>query len=140
MAFTPGKKGTERNPRDPRNRHIAHLNLGGGDNPPSDPATTAATGVCNIDRGVLSAAATSVIDLRSPTNVDADTGEEDDNAVASSYWATARNPLLAMETIAREQNGEDNDGGEFSDALAASNTSPEEEYELEGSLVHSSAA
>ena len=45
-----------------------------------------------------------------------------------------------METIAREQNREDNDGDEFSDALAASNTSPEEEYELEGSLVHSSSA
>jgi hypothetical protein len=140
MAFTLGKKGTEWNPRDPRNRHIAHPNPGGGDNPPSDPATTAAAGVHKIDRGVLSAAAPSVLDLRSPTNADADTGEEDDNAVASSYWATARNPLLAMETIAREQNGEDNDGGELLDALAASNTSPEEEYELEGSLVHSSAA
>jgi hypothetical protein len=84
MAFTLGKKGTEWNPRDPRNRHIAHLNPGGGDNPPSDPATTAAAGVRNIDRGVLSAAATSVIlDLRSPTDADADTGEEDDEAVAS---------------------------------------------------------
>ena len=73
----------------------------GGDNPPSDPATTAAAGVCNIDHGVNSAAATSVIlDLRSPTDADANTGEEDDDAVALSYWATALNPLLAMETIA----------------------------------------
>jgi len=61
MAFTLGKKGTEWNPRDPRNRHIAHPNPGGGDNPPPDPATTAAAGVRNIDRGVLSAAATSLV-------------------------------------------------------------------------------
>ena len=40
--------------------------------------------------------------------------------MALSYWATALNPLLAMETIAREQNGEDNDEGEFSDALVRS--------------------
>jgi hypothetical protein len=96
MAFTPGKKGTEWNPWDPRKRNIAHPNPGGDDNPPSDPATTAAAGVCNIDHGVLSAAATSVIDLRSPTDADADTGEEDDGAVALSYWATARNPLQAL--------------------------------------------
>jgi hypothetical protein len=69
-----------------------------------------------IDQGVLSAAANSVIDLQG----EVDTDEEDDDAVASSYWTTARNPLLAMEAIAREQNGEDNDGGKLSDALVKS--------------------
>ena len=61
-----------------------------------------------------------VIDLRSPANANADTDEEDNNAVALSYWTTAWNPLLAMEAIAQEQNGEDNDGGEFLDALVKS--------------------
>jgi hypothetical protein len=50
-----------------------------------------------------------VIDLFSPANADADTDEEDDNAVALLYWTTAWNSLLAMEAIAQEQNGEDND-------------------------------
>jgi len=40
--------------------------------------------------------------------------------VALLYWTTARNPLLAMEAIAQEQNGEDNNGGEFLDALVKS--------------------
>ena len=62
MSFTSGKKGTKKIPRDPHNRHNYHPNPGGVDNPPSDPATTAAAGVRNIDRGVLSDAATKYID------------------------------------------------------------------------------
>ena len=61
-----------------------------------------------------------VIDLCSPANANADTDYEDEDAVALSYWTTAPNPLLAMEAIAQEQNGEDNDGGEFLDALVKS--------------------
>ena len=152
MAFTSGKKGTKKIPRDPRNQRNAHPNPGGGGGPPSGPSPLQARGGDrNTDRGVLSAAASlvclggslaaasvpasaavlpaafstasqggagssSVIDLRSPTN--ADTDEDDAVAAASLYWATTRNPLLAMEAIARED-GEDNDG-EFSDALLQS--------------------
>ena len=118
MAFTSEEKGTKRNPRDPRNRHNVHPNPGGGGNPLSVPypPLQAPGGGGMIDQGVLSAAANSVIDLQG----EVDTDEEDDDAVASSYWTTARNPLLAMEAIAREQNGEDNDGGKLSDALVKS--------------------
>ena len=38
MAFTSGKKGTNKIPMDPRNRCDAHPNPGGGGGPPSDPS------------------------------------------------------------------------------------------------------
>jgi hypothetical protein len=64
MAFMSGKKGTKRIPRDPRNRHNYHPNPGGGGDPPSYPSpplkAPGARGG-NTDRGVLSAAATSLV-------------------------------------------------------------------------------
>jgi hypothetical protein len=44
MAFTLGKKGTKRIPRDPCNQRNAHPNPGGGGNPPSDPSPLQAPG------------------------------------------------------------------------------------------------
>ena len=84
--------------RDPHNRHNVHPNPGGGGNPPSDPypPLQAPPGGGDINQGFLLAAATSVIDLHSPSNANADTNEEDNDAEASSYWTTARNPLLAI--------------------------------------------
>ena len=160
MAFTLGKKGTKKIPRDPRNQRNVHPNPGGGGGPPSDPSPPLQVrgGDRNTNHGVLPAAAaslasgeggvglggslaaasvpasaavlpaafstasqggagsSSVINLHSP--VDADTDEDDAAVAASSYWTTTRNPLLAMEAVARED-GEDIDG-EFSDALVQS--------------------
>ena len=44
--------------------------------------------------------------------------EEDAGGAAAAYWATAMNPLVAMEAMARED-GDDNNG-EFSDAVERS--------------------
>jgi hypothetical protein len=60
MAFTLGKKGTKRIPRDPCNQCNAHPNPGGGGGPPSDPSPLQVPGG-NTDRGVLLAAATSLV-------------------------------------------------------------------------------
>jgi hypothetical protein len=60
MAFTLGKKGTKRIPRDPRNRCNAHPNPGGGGGPPSDPFPLQVQGG-NTDHSVLLAAATSLV-------------------------------------------------------------------------------
>ena len=59
---------------------------------------------------------TSVIDLRSPANADADTSEEDDDAVASSYWTTAR----GSEPSAGHGSDFSRAEREFSDALVKS--------------------
>jgi hypothetical protein len=64
MAFTSVKKGTKRIPRDPRNRHNSHPNPGGGGDPPaypSPPLQAPGARGGNTDRGVLSAAATSLV-------------------------------------------------------------------------------
>jgi hypothetical protein len=55
-----GKKGTKRIPRDPSNQRNAHPNPGGGGGPSSDPSPLQARRG-NTDRGVLLAAATSLV-------------------------------------------------------------------------------
>ena len=123
MAGTPKKKrGVQRRPRDPRNRHNLHPNTGGRGGPPSDPSPLQGGGG-NIGRLVLSVGgsvcrggslaaasasvavppafcatsqgggARSVIDLSSPANADID----EDAGAAAAYQTTAKNPLVAME-------------------------------------------